>query len=141
VWVYLGPGPNGTFYGLPDPGRSALKVGRHETEGRDDDPEDAPGPDPAALAAVEDLLADQLAVPVAERVHAETCLYTSTATEDFLLDALPGEPRVLVGSACSGHGFKFGPFTGRLLATWALEGRSAVPELEEAGERVRLPGA
>lgn len=50
--------------------------------------------------------------PVAE----QTCLYTSTASEDFILDR---HGPVVVASACSGHGAKFAPLTGELIADLA----------------------
>jgi glycine/D-amino acid oxidase-like deaminating enzyme len=46
-----------------------------------------------------------------------------------------------VGSACSGHGFKFGPLTGRLLAELVVHGRTSVPEFEDARATFALPGA
>lgn len=139
VWVYLGPDAYDVFYGLPDPEHGALKVGRHETGGRDDDPDAPAEPDPATLAAIEQFLDDQLSLPVVGRVHAETCLYTSTPTDDFLVGPLPTEPRILIGSACSGHGFKFGPLTGRLLAEMALGGPTPGTLEDAARERFSVP--
>ncbi len=52
-----------------------------------------------------------------EPVGAETCLYTTTPDESFVLER---RGRVVVGSACSGHGFKFAPAVGRRLAELAL---------------------
>ena len=46
----------------------------------------------------------------------ETCLYTSTADERFVLER---RGRIVVGSACSGHGFKFAPVVGARLASLA----------------------
>jgi sarcosine oxidase len=51
-------------------------------------------------------------------VRAETCLYTNTPDERFLVER---HGRVVVGSACSGHGFKFAPAVGGRLADLALE--------------------
>jgi monomeric sarcosine oxidase len=45
-----------------------------------------------------------------------TCLYTSTATEDFILDR---QGPFVVCSACSGHGAKFAPLTGEIAADLA----------------------
>ena len=42
-----------------------------------------------------------------------TCLYTTTPTEDFVLDRVGP---VVVASPCSGHGFKFAPLIGRVIA-------------------------
>ncbi len=52
---------------------------------------------------------DWLRKPFAE----STCLYTSTASEDFVLDRVAP---VVVCSACSGHGAKFAPLVGELVA-------------------------
>jgi sarcosine oxidase len=41
-----------------------------------------------------------------------------TPDEDFVLDR---RDRLVVGSACSGHGFKFGPLLGELLADLVTE--------------------
>ena len=51
----------------------------------------------------------------------ETCLYTNTADEGFVLER---HGRIVVGAACSGHGFKFAPVVGRTLAALAREAAS-----------------
>jgi sarcosine oxidase len=134
VWVYLGRGPSDVYYGLPDSRQAAVKVGRHETSGRDDDPDEPAEPEAEMLSAIEQVLAEQLSQPVIARKAAETCLYTSTPSEDFLVGPLPAEPRILIGSACSGHGFKLGPLTGRLLAEMAL-GQPTSGELWDAARQ------
>ena len=48
----------------------------------------------------------------------QTCLYTSTADQSFVLER---RGRLVIGSACSGHGFKFAPAVGRRLARLALQ--------------------
>lgn len=55
-------------------------------------------------------------------VRTSACLYTVTDDFGFVLDALPGEPEVLVVSACSGHGFKHAPAVGECAAAMALGG-------------------
>jgi sarcosine oxidase len=42
-----------------------------------------------------------------------------TPDGDFLIDRLPGHPNVIVASPCSGHGFKFAPVIGEILADLA----------------------
>lgn len=49
-------------------------------------------------------------------LDARVCTFTNTPDEDFLLDRHPDHPRVLVCSPCSGHGFKFAPAIGEVLA-------------------------
>jgi sarcosine oxidase len=45
-----------------------------------------------------------------------TCLYTTTKNEDFILDR---HGPIVVCSACSGHGAKFAPLIGELVADLA----------------------
>jgi monomeric sarcosine oxidase len=139
VWVYLGNAASGLYYGLPEFGRPGIKAALHAVGSGADDPDERPGPDPAALARVREFLAWQLAVPVERLLHGETCLYANTRDEHFFIGPLPGNPRVVVGSICSGHGFKFGPLAGRLLAGLVLDGHSGVPEFEAVREGFELP--
>jgi len=43
---------------------------------------------------------------------------------DFVIDFHPGSSRVLISSACSGHGFKFASAIGEIQADLVTEGRS-----------------
>ncbi len=52
------------------------------------------------------------------------CLFTNTPDEHFIIDTLPEAPDVLVVSACSGHGFKFVPVVGEIVADLVTAGRS-----------------
>ncbi|MEO6879208.1 MAG: N-methyl-L-tryptophan oxidase [Gemmatimonadaceae bacterium] len=45
-----------------------------------------------------------------------TCVYTNTENHDFLIDRHPDHSNVVIASACSGHGFKFGPAVAELVA-------------------------
>lgn len=51
-----------------------------------------------------------------EAARVETCRYTLTPDEDFIIDRHPRDPRITVISACSGHGFKFAPLFGEAVA-------------------------
>ena len=57
-------------------------------------------------------------VPAADGTLRATtvCLYTNTPDEHFLIDRHPLHRHVLIASACSGHGFKFSPVIGEMLA-------------------------
>lgn len=68
-------------------------------------------------------------VPAASGTVRESavCLYTDTPDRDFIVDTVPGMPRVVLVSACSGHGFKFASIIGEVAATLAL-GRA--PDLD-----------
>lgn len=51
-----------------------------------------------------------------------TCLFTNTPTEDFVLDGADG---VVIVSACSGHGAKFAPLLGEMVAEMITAGQGA----------------
>lgn len=58
-------------------------------------------------------------------LNAKTCLYTMTPDGDFLIDTMPDRPRIVVASPCSGHGFKFAPVLGEILADLADQGATS----------------
>jgi sarcosine oxidase len=51
---------------------------------------------------------------------AQVCMYTNTPDEHFIIDLHPLHKNIVVASPCSGHGFKFSPATGQILADLAL---------------------
>jgi glycine/D-amino acid oxidase-like deaminating enzyme len=106
--------PEGLLYGFPATDGRGLKAGLDS--GPDWDAESAR---PPATEHELGLLARAVARvlpgagPVTESL---TCLYTTTADRRFLVGEVPGAAQVLMASACSGHGFKFGPAIGAALA-------------------------
>ena len=54
----------------------------------------------------------------------DTCLFTNTVDHDFVIDFHPGSSRVLISSACSGHGFKFASAIGEIQADLVTSGQS-----------------
>lgn len=81
--------------------------------------------DPRARERVVGYVRDWLPGLVPEPFTEATCLYTTTPTEDFLLDRVGP---IVVGSPCSGHGAKFSPAVGQLLASLALDPAARAPE-------------
>jgi sarcosine oxidase len=55
-------------------------------------------------------------------IRSAVCLYTNTPDESFIIDTHPESPHIVVVSACSGHGFKFAPVMGDIVADLLLEG-------------------
>ena len=127
------------YYGLPEFGRDGIKLARHITGGVDDDPDDLSHLTPSkAINDLRQFVTEQFAAPIERFVDAETCLYSNTGTEDFILDFHPDNSDVVIGSGFSGHGFKFGPLTGRVLAELALSGETSIPEFEAARHLFKL---
>lgn len=142
VWIHLGHRSTEVHYGLPAFQRPGVKAARHSIEpagAAQDDPEPLEGlPREAELDELRAWFQERLHVPIRGVTGSERCLYTMTATEDFVLSALPDDPRVVVGSGLSGHGFKFGPLLGRLLAELSLDGTTTVPEFEAGRAQLAL---
>lgn len=51
-----------------------------------------------------------------------TCMYTNTPDGHFVIDFSPDDKRIVVISACSGHGFKFTPVIGDIAADLVCNG-------------------
>ena len=60
-------------------------------------------------------------------VDAQVCLYTTTPDEHFVLGRHPGHDNVVVACGFSGHGFKFVPVVGEIVADLALDGTTRHP--------------
>jgi sarcosine oxidase len=78
------------------------------------------------LGMLEAWIAQHLPDAAGPMMHAKTCLYANTPGHDFLIDThagfVPGgSSDVILASPCSGHGFKFVPFLGELIADLAQE--------------------
>jgi sarcosine oxidase len=126
------------LYGLPVPGSGPLsgtyKVAHH-TPGaaiHDFDPAD-PAPlaadDPRLLALLTDAVTRLLPSLDPQPVATERCVYDNSADSDFVLDRVG---RIVVGCGTSGHGFKFGPLLGELMADLA-EGEDPPVDLGRFG--------
>jgi sarcosine oxidase len=103
------------MYSLHDP-VYGLKAGAHHA-GSEADPDSEAEPDPAIVERITSWVRERFPEIDPTPVEAETCIYTSTADQHFVLER---RGRVVIGSACSGHGFKFAPAVGRRLAELAL---------------------
>jgi sarcosine oxidase len=103
------------MYSLHDPVHG-LKAGAHHA-GTEADPDTEAPPDPAIVERIVAWVRDRFPDVDPNPVETQTCLYTTTADQSFILER---RGRVVVGSACSGHGFKFAPAVGRRLADLAL---------------------
>ena len=60
-------------------------------------------------------------------LRAKTCMYTLTPDEHFVVSLHPESPRVVVAAGFSGHGFKFTPVIGEILADLVTEGTTRHP--------------
>lgn len=134
VWAVFAP--EGFFYGFPhgDEGVTGFKLACH-----------VPAPEALAaeagvdpervdraihagdLAPLSRFLSEYLPAARGEFVHATTCLYTCTPSTDFVIDHVQGDRRVWVAGGFSGHGFKFAPAIGELVAEAVVSGDAPAP--------------
>ena len=110
---------SGYRYGLPG-GRDggvpgAVKIGEHDPGRRTTAAGRDFRIDPASRDRVSAFVAGRLPGLDPAPVNEASCLYTWTANEDFILDRPGGGPFV-VASPCSGHGAKFAPLLGEIIA-------------------------
>lgn len=111
-------------YGTPAFGGAAgVKVAEHATGEETSANGRSFEPDPEGAARVADYVRATLPSLDPEPVALETCLYTMTPDEDFALGA---RGPLVIASACSGHGFKFAPLIGEVLARLAAGGEPPV---------------
>ncbi len=121
--IFLFESPHGVHYGFPPNTGGNLKISKHhhfdeavepDTCDREVSSRDQQG--------IRDFITDYLPAADGPMVEAKTCLYTMTPDGDFIIDRLPGNPNIVIASPCSGHGFKFAPVIGDILADLATIG-------------------
>ena len=126
------------FYGLPA-GRDgevpgAIKLGGHSpgtvTTATNRDFTVDPAARAETIAFADRCLPGLDTTPINE----VTCLYTSTATEDFILDR---QGPFVIASACSGHGAKFAPLLGEIITALAAGEKPPTPRFTLAAHLSR----
>jgi sarcosine oxidase len=128
--VFITDSPAGEIYGFPVYGIPGLKIANH-AGGQVVDPETVerstrPGENANCLE-----LAARVLPGVGSRVvKSAVCLYGMTPDTDFIVDRHPAFAQVAIGAGFSGHGFKFAPAIGELLAELVVDpGTETIPRL------------
>ncbi len=107
---------NTGWYGFPALDDGILKVGHHGT-GRRADPDGALVVEPEHEARCRRFLRDALpALADAPLTRSRLCLYCDTFDSDFWIDRDPDLEGLVVAAGGSGHGFKFAPVLGEIIA-------------------------
>ena len=122
--VFLIGSHHGIHYGFPPFGDAGIKVAKHHHRDQTVDPESHDRTVSADdVALIRTALADHVPSANGKLIDAKSCLYTVAPDGDFVIDRLPAFPQVILASPCSGHGFKFAPVIGEILADLATTGR------------------
>jgi sarcosine oxidase len=125
IWV-LRDGET-TFYGIPHDPELGLKVSIHHWGTYVEPDRVDRAVNDADVERVRAFLRRRMPAADGPLVHAEVCLYTNSPDETFVVDRHPAAPGVAFASACSGHGFKFAPVIGEILADLVLDGTTSWP--------------
>jgi sarcosine oxidase len=111
-------------YIVPDPFRPGeIKAGAHLSGPPVDPDARSFEPDTEREARIVAWLGRRLSSPP-RLLRTETCLYTTTPDEDFVIDRVGP---LVIASPCSGHGFKFAPLVGEVLADLATGEQPPIP--------------
>lgn len=121
----------GTFYGFPmftnGEGPVGLKLAHH-FQGTSSRPEEInetlPGDETGKLRH---FLRTYLPGVGEDIISTKQCLYTYSPDTHFIIDKLPGYDDVVIACGFSGHGFKFVPVVGEVLADLAMYGKTGLP--------------
>lgn len=114
-----------SFYGFPkQPGTPGIKVAIH-TVGQQCTPQtiDRTLHD-SDVDTLQQLVRNRVPALLGPMLDYATCMYTLTPDEHFVIATHPEHPQVVLASPCSGHGFKFTPVIGEILADLAMHGRT-----------------
>jgi len=134
--IFILEAARGMIYGFPDFEERGVKAAQHDhgrVVGAD---EWGPPATDAELDPVRATLAELIPGAAGPIVERDICLYTNAAKADvgvddgneFIVDRLPQDRRIIVASACSGHGAKFATAIGAMLADMALDPKWTAPE-------------
>ncbi len=119
VFISVGAGRGDFYYGMPGVFGGGIKAARHGGETIEADSNDRKIGDEYRSEIREFMRGCIPSLADSPITNTEICKYTVAPNEDFLVGVHPGHSRVFVASPCSGHGFKFSPLIGRLLADLA----------------------
>ena len=134
VWIWE---DDECYYGFPTFGEPSIKAARDVSENRMSPEQRSFVPSPELTAQLSEFM-DGLIPGKGPELRTVTCQYALTKDRRFVLSALPQHPDIIVGLA-AGHGFKFTPTLGRVLAELALDGESTddLSEFDAADSMVR----
>lgn len=112
LWEYE---PDRVLYTIPDFGSGTKAAFHHAGEPSQAD-DVRRSVDQAEIAAIEQIVGRHMPGLIPKVQRSATCMYTNTPDQHFLIDRHSEHPNVIIVSACSGHGFKFAPAVGEIVA-------------------------
>lgn len=114
------------FYGFPVYGEVAIKVSRDMTGNFVTQQSRSFDPSREETELLADFVRAKLPGGMGRELYSKTCVYDMPPDRDFIVDAMPGHPRIIVGLG-AGHAAKFSGLLGEILAELVVDGRSRFP--------------
>ena len=108
------------FYCIPQIEIAGIKVGWHHT-GNPINPDQPRFDNQDIINGMSAWVGERFPHLHTTPLQTVTCLYTNTPDYHFVLDTHPMQKNVVIGAGFSGHGFKFGPTIGEILAALVKE--------------------
>jgi len=120
--VYIWELADGTYFGFPNLPGQGIKVGYHDggdictpaTIRREIDDQD--------VSRLRQALASHMPGAFGPTLYAVTCMYTNTPDRHFIVSQHTDDARIVYACGFSGHGFKFAPTIGEIVAEMAITG-------------------
>jgi sarcosine oxidase len=134
VWIWRA---QEEFYGFPVYGEVATKAG--QDVGGDEVTAETRTFEPNARTheRLVRFLEERIPRFLGPELYTKTCLYTMPPDRQFVIDSVPGYPRISV-VVDGGHAFKFATLIGRILSQLALDGRTEYPIAAFGADRPAL---
>ena len=124
IWVFHG---EEVHYGFPVYGEVAVKLARDLGKNVISPEERTTDPDPAEAERLAGFLARHLPDAAGPQLLSKVCIYDMPPDKEFIVDVLPGDPRITVAIGGSGHAGKFGALLGEVVADLATTGSTHRP--------------
>ena len=117
------------FYGFPamGDGKRGVKMAFHSVRTACSPDEVARTVSSAETAHLRQTFREFIPALDGPELSAKTCMYTTTPDAHFVLGRHPRFDGAFVACGFSGHGFKFSPVVGEVMAGLAIEGRTRAP--------------
>lgn len=120
--------PAGCFYGFPSFDQQTIKVAEHTSGETVLDPAHVDRScQPEDLIRLNEFLTAYLPKAGLTPARHSVCLYTMTSDHHFIIDVHPRWKNVVMAVGFSGHGFKFCPVVGEILADLVQQGQTSLP--------------
>ena len=112
----------GGFYGFPAIDEMGIKIAEHTGGDPVNDPDHLNrGLEAEDETKIRRVLAEVFPSVELHRTRFSVCMYSMTADHHFIIDRHPRHENVIVSAGFSGHGFKFAPVVGEILADLAVD--------------------